>query len=94
MVYHLYRQPLPAALVRQCLLVMFLANTVLRLGIVISMGELSKSSIIVAAFAVPMVAGVTWLLAKYPPPLPVRMLQWLVCTLLLLAGVSMLISAF
>ena len=93
-VYHLYREPLPAQLIRQCLLVLFLANTVLRLGIVISMGELSKSSIIVAAFAVPMVAGVTWLLAKYPPPLPVRMLQWLVCTLLMLAGVSMLISAF
>ncbi|MPM49422.1 putative sulfite/organosulfonate exporter TauE [bioreactor metagenome] len=92
-VYHLYREPLPAALIRQCLLVLFLANTVLRLGIVISMGQLTQASLVVSAFAVPVVAGVTWLLAKYPPPLPVRVLQWLVCTLLLLAGVSMLISA-
>ncbi|QNN57107.1 TSUP family transporter [Diaphorobacter ruginosibacter] len=92
-VYHLYREPLPAELIRQCLLVLFLANTVLRLGIVISTGELNRSSVIVAAFAMPVVAGVTWVLAKHPPRLPVRVLQWLVCSLLLLAGVSMLLSA-
>ncbi|MDR2300042.1 MAG: TSUP family transporter [Comamonas sp.] len=92
-VYHLYREPLPAELIRQCLLVLFLANTVLRLGIVISTGELNRASVIVAAFAMPVVAGVTWVLAKHPPRLPVRVLQWLVCSLLLLAGVSMLLSA-
>ncbi|WP_353236129.1 TSUP family transporter [Diaphorobacter ruginosibacter] len=93
-VYHLYREPLPAALIRQCLLVLFLANTVLRLGVVIAAGELSRASLVVSAFAVPVVAGVTWFLAKHPPRLPVRVLQWLVCSLLLLAGVSMLVSAF
>ena len=42
--------------------------------------------------AVPVVAGVTWLLAKYPPPLSTRVLQWMVCSLLLVAGVSMLLA--
>jgi len=92
MVYHLYRQPLSPVLVRQCLMVMFLANVVLRLGIVIPAGELSLSSLITAAVAVPVVAGVTWLLVKFPPPLSTRMLQWMVCSLLLIAGVSMLLS--
>lgn len=92
MVYHLYRQPLPAALVRQCLLVMFLANTVLRLGIVIPAGQLHLDSLITAAVALPVVAGVTWLIARHPPPLSTRVLQWMVCTLLLIAGVSMLVA--
>ena len=71
---------------------MFLANTVLRLGIVIPSGGLRWSSLFTAAVAVPVVAGVTWLLAKYPPPLSTRVLQWMVCSLLLVAGVSMLLA--
>ena len=91
-VYHLYRQPLSPLLVRQCLLVMFLTNTVLRLGIVIPSGGLNLSSLITAAIAVPVVAGVTWLLVKFPPPLSTRALQWMVCSLLMAAGVSMLLA--
>ena len=92
MVYHLYRQPLSMVLVRQCLIVMFLAGTVLRLAIVIPAGELSLSSLMTAAVAVPVVAGVTWMLVKFPPPLSTRVLQWMVCSLLLVAGVSMLLA--
>lgn len=92
MVYHLYRQPLSALVVRQCLLVMFLAGTVLRLAIVIPTGGLSMAALVTAAVAVPVVAAVTWLLAKFPPPLPTRVLQWMVCSLLLAAGVSMLLT--
>ena len=92
MVYHLYRQPLPALLVRQCLLVMFLATTVLRLVIVVPTGGLSLASLLTAATAVPVVALVTWLLAKYPPHLPARVLQTMVCALLMAAGISMLLA--
>ena len=92
MVYHLYRQPMAAALVRQCLLITFLATTVLRLAIVVPAGELRRDSLITAAIALPVVALVTWLLAKYPPPLSTRALQWMVCVLLMAAGLSMLIA--
>ena len=91
-VYHLYRQPLSPLLVRQCLLVMFLSNSLLRLAIVVPTGGLSWSSVFTAAVAMPVVAGVTWVLVKYPPPLPTRLLQWLVCSLLTAAGVSLLLA--
>ncbi len=93
MVYHLYRQPLSLLLVRQCLLMMFLTCTVLRLGVVIVLGELESNVIWVSAVAFPVVTVVTWLSAKYPPPLPQRLVQWLVCSLLTVAGVSLVISA-
>ena len=92
LVYHLYRQPLSPLLARQCLLVMFLTNSVLRLGIVVPSGGLSWSSVITAAVAMPVVAGVTWVLVKFPPPLSTRALQWMVCSLLMAAGVSMLLA--
>lgn len=93
MVYHLYRQPLAPLLVRQCLLMMFLSCTVLRLGVVIAVGELAREAVWVSAVAFPVVTAVTWLHAKYPLPLPRRLVQWLVCGLLMLAGLSLMVSA-
>ena len=52
---------------------------------------MSWASLGVAATALPVVVGVTWLLATYPPKLPTRTLQWMVCGLLVLTGVSMLV---
>jgi hypothetical protein len=93
MVYHLYRQPMTALLVRQCLMVMFLTCTVLRLGVVIAAGDLASHVIWVSAVAFPVVTVVTWLHARYPLPLPQRQVQWLVCGLLLVAGLSLIVSA-
>lgn len=93
MVYHLYRQPLSPLLVRQCLLVMFLTCTVLRMGVVMAAGKLASHVIWVSAVAFPVVTVVTWLHAKYPLPLPQRQVQWLVCSLLLMAGLSLIVSA-
>lgn len=93
LVYLLYRQPLSLQVVRQSLLALFLMGNVLRLGVVVAMGDLAWSSVLVSAVALPVVALVTWLSAKHPPPLSERVLQWLVCALLVLAGVSLLWSA-
>ena len=93
LVYHLYRQPLSVLVVRQSLLALFLMGNVLRLVVVAVMGELAWSSVLTSAVALPVVAGVTWFFAKHPPPLSQRVLQWLVCALLVLAGVSLLGSA-
>lgn len=94
LVYYLYRQPLSVLVVRQSLLALFLMGNVLRLGVVTAMGELAWSSVLVSAVALPVVALVTWYFAKHPPALPQRLLQWLVCALLMLAGLSLLASAF
>ena len=93
LVYHLYRQPLSILVVRQSLLALFLMGNVLRLAVVVAMGELAWSAVLTSAIALPVVAGVTWFFAKHPPPLPQRVLQWLVCVLLVLAGLSLLGSA-
>nr|WP_312130138.1 hypothetical protein [Diaphorobacter nitroreducens] len=92
-VYHMYRQPLPASLVRQCLLIMFLGCTLARLALVVPSGGLPWHVLWASAAAAPVVMGVTWLQARSPPRLPVRAVQWIVCALLLLAGVSLLASA-
>lgn len=91
-VYHLYRQPLPPALVRQCLLSTFLACTLARLAVVIPAGQLPWHVVWASAIAVPVVAGVTWLHARCPPRLPLRAVPWIVCALLMLAGASLLAS--
>ncbi|NMM77896.1 TSUP family transporter [Acidovorax sp. SRB_24] len=93
MVYHLYRQPLDRLLVRQCLFVIFITCTVLRLGVVVATGDLRWELVLVAALAFPVVTLVTWLHARHPPALPQRLVEWLVCLLLMLAGGSMLAPA-
>lgn len=93
LVYHLYRQPLSLMVVRQCLLILILIGHVLRLVVVAALGDLAWSSVVMSALALPAVALVTWYFAKRPPPLSERLLQWLVCVLLVLAGGSLLVSA-
>lgn len=92
-VYHMYRQPLPATVVRQCLVAMFLACSGVRLAVVLATGGMPWHTAGACALAVPVVAGVTWLQARHPPRLPVEAVRWLVCGLLLLAGGSLLASA-
>ena len=90
-VYHLYRQPLPAELVRQCLVIQFLLTSLVRTGLVIGSGSLRMSSVITAAVAVPVVWGVTRWQARHPLRLPQPAVDALVCALLLLAGLSLLV---
>ncbi|GAA4327537.1 TSUP family transporter [Pigmentiphaga soli] len=92
MVYHLYRQPIDRDLARHCLLLMFGANAALRLALVGVDGNLSWNSVYLAAEAVPVVYGVSWLQARHPPHLPRRAVEWIVCGLLAVAGGSLLAS--
>lgn len=93
LVYHLYRQPLPAMVVRHSLVVLFLITGALRMGVVAMAGAITWHSVVVTAVAVPVVAVLTWWVARYPVPVPARVLQWGVCGLLLMAGASLLWSA-
>ena len=92
MVYYLYRQPIEAAVVRQCLFVLLIINAVLRLGLVAVDGQLGSTAVLATALAFPVVAGVTWLQARRPPQWPRRVVEALVCVLLLLSGLSLLVS--
>jgi uncharacterized membrane protein YfcA len=93
MVYHLYRQPLPAIVIRQCLVVMFVTSVTIRLGLVVYAGTFALTSLYLGLAAVPIVALVTWLHAKHPPRIPPYLVRWLVCVLMLAAGGSLIFSA-
>ncbi|MFT3814347.1 MAG: sulfite exporter TauE/SafE family protein [Acidovorax sp.] len=92
MVYHMYRQPLPRDLVRQCLVLMFAINQVLRLTLVVASGHFSAYSALLSLSALPVVHGVGWLQKRYMPPLNPALLRRTVSALLLLAGMSLLAS--
>lgn len=94
MVYYLYRRPIDGQVARQCLFVLFIVSGVLRLAMVAVQGESVGSVLLESALAIPVVAGVTWAQAKWPPVWPRRVVQWLVCLLLLLSGSSLLISGW
>lgn len=90
MVYHLYREPMDRGAVRECLFMMFAANAALRLVLVAGSGHFAWRSLLLAVFAVPVVAGVSWWQARHPPRISRRAVEWLVCGLLMLAGVSLI----
>jgi len=90
MVYHLYRQPLSRDLVRQCLVLIFAINQVLRLILVVGTGHFSAYAVLLSAVALPVVHGVGWLQKRYMPPLEPVLLRRVVCALLLLSGGSLL----
>jgi len=92
-VYHLYRQPLPPSLIRQCLVALFLACALVRLAAVGIAGALPWHTLTSAAVALPVVTAVTWWQARHPPDWPPALVRWIVCTLLLAAGGSLLASA-
>lgn len=94
MVYHLYRQPLDRMLVRHCLFAMFITCALLRLIMVAVDGQITLPVVSWAAMAFPVVSLVTWLCAKYPPAIPKKWVEWLVCGLLILSGMSLLVSGW
>lgn len=94
MVYHLYRQPLDRLLVRHCLFAMFVSCSLLRAVMVAVEGQLNWAVMGWTALAFPVVTGVTWWSARHPPAWPKRLVEWLVCGLLILSGASLLWSGW
>lgn len=92
-VYHLYRQPLSPMLVRQCLVALFTVLALVRLAVVGSAGALSWHALGASALALPVVTAVTWWQARHPLQLPLALVRWMVCSLLLAAGASLLAAA-
>lgn len=91
MVYHFYRQPLPLSVVRNSLLVLFAANSVLRLSLVTAQGNLTASAIWLGVEALPVVVVLTWLVRRYASADSFRAVKRLVFLLLLISGLGLLI---
>lgn len=93
MVYHMYRQPIKPEVIRQTLLLVFAANSALRLLTVVSIGELSDQAMFLSAEAIPIVFIVTWWHAKFPLRVSPRLIKRVVSGLLLLAGMALVWSS-
>lgn len=92
-VYHLYRQPLPLALVRNTLLVFFAFSSGTRLLLVSVSGAVDKPTIVLSLTALPVVIVLTWLVRRYANMDAVRLVRRLVFLLLLAAGLGLLLPA-
>ena len=92
-VYHMYRQPLPHATVRETLVLIFAINAVVRLGLVAGQGKLTSGPLLAALLGAPLVAGATYAARRWPPPLSRRSLRAVVFALLALSGLSLAVPA-
>ncbi|MNM34532.1 Sulfite exporter TauE/SafE [compost metagenome] len=91
MVYHLYRQPWAAETIRHFLIVLFAANAVLRLALVLAHGQFSMTAVWLTVEALPLVMGLTWLARRHPSRLPIEQVRRAVFVLLLIAGLALVL---
>ena len=94
MVYHLYRQPLPLATIRNSLLVLFSLNAIVRLTLVTGQGAFKASSFWLSLLALPVVIGVTWVARRYITADSMKTVKRIVFVLLLAAGLGLIVPAF
>jgi uncharacterized protein len=89
LVFHMYRQPLEREVIRQCLLLTFASNAVLRLALVLAGGQFSRESLLLSACAAPAVYAVNRLQHRFPPRLNSQHVRRLVAALLVLTGAAL-----
>jgi len=89
LVYHLYRQPLALATIRETLVTIFALNATVRTGMVAASGQIPSASTLTGLIAVPVVMMATHLARRYPPPLSQRAMRQIVFALLFLSGVAL-----
>ena len=93
MVYHLYRQPLPLATIRNSLLILFSLNATVRLALVTGQGAFMASSFWLSLQALPVVIGVTWMARRYSTENSMKTVKRMVFVLLLAAGLGLIVPA-
>lgn len=92
LVFHLYRQPLTHAVVRDCLLLIFAINCVQRLVIVGVQGDITLDVLVMAGLSIPVVLIFTWLGRRYPPAMSEHTVRRVAFMLLLGSGLSLCFS--
>ena len=90
LIYHYYRQPLNANHIRNTLLLLFAVSSGVRTLIVLGQGQMSMEILLLTAWALPMVVAGTFLGRYWPPPLSASTMRFLVLSILILMGVSLI----
>lgn len=94
LIYHLYRQPLSAASIRETLVLVFGINAVLRLALVGATGNIPHGAVWWSLLAIPVVMALTYAAKRWPPPLSPLAMRRVAFSLLLLSGLSLAVPAF
>jgi uncharacterized membrane protein YfcA len=89
-VFHFYRQPLGREVVKQSLLVLFAANSAMRLGILAVSGHFAMNAFWLGLEALPVVYFITRWTARHPPDVSPRTVRRVVSLLLLIAGATLM----
>jgi len=89
LVYHFYRQPMTPQSIRHTLVACFALASLVRLAMVVPSGQFSLHSLYLALLAAPLVVLVTAWVRRAPPPWSPRVVQAIVCGLLVIAGVAL-----
>ncbi|HDS1733531.1 TSUP family transporter [Pseudomonas sp. BP8] len=90
LVYQLYRQPLATQVIRDTLIVVFAANALMRLSVVVATDRFDLQAGYLALEALPVVFVLTWWMRRHPLAISPRVLRLSVFGLLLLAGGSLI----
>lgn len=93
MVYQLYRQPLPLAVIRNSLLVIFAANAVVRLSLVTWQGSIHANTLWMSLEAFPVVVALTWLVRRFASADSIKTVKRMVFVLLIAAGLGLFVPA-
>ncbi|WP_271270903.1 sulfite exporter TauE/SafE family protein [Aliamphritea hakodatensis] len=94
LVYLFYRQPFELLTIRLCLMTIFLSSSVARTAIVGIQGGLTWDMLVYSVLCIPVVMFFTWIGKRYPPPLTTPNMRRLAFFLLIIIGVSLVISTF
>lgn len=89
LVYHMYRQPLRHAVIRETLVAVFAVNSLVRLGAVAASGHLPPPSTWWALVTIPAVLGATYAARRWPPPIGPIAMRRAAFVLLMVSGVSL-----
>jgi len=92
LVYQFYRQPFEMLTIRLSLLTIFLTSSLLRTTMVGIQGGLTLDMFTFSAICLPIVVAFTWLGRKFPPPVSNNNLRRIAFGLLILIGISLLIT--
>jgi len=94
LVYHFYRQPLSAAVIRETLVLIFALIGLLRLYLVVIGGDMPLGSSLWGLVCIPAVMLFTALARRFPPPLDPENMRRLAFILLFASGLSLGLPAF
>ncbi len=93
LVYHLFRQPLSHARIRETLVTAFGVAQAVRLVVVVASGNMPSMSPVALILAIPTVMLTTYAARRWPPSLSQQAMRRIVFVLLFLSGLSLALPA-